>query len=219
MALFPVKALAQFQSPTAGGGGGGGGAPGSYSTSLFYTLKGITASTGAGGVNANRINCQKGVIDQTLTLSVLNVYIPVTVGTSNFQIAVYADAAGLPGALLSSTPSAVDTALGVLPATLSANVQVTPGSYWFCTNFGDSTALPAVVAIIPGVHSGYMGANTGTTLFSLTSSIAGFQCVGAGCNGGSSTFGTWPSTLAGSTWADMVLRTNPLVTFKPFSIP
>jgi hypothetical protein len=54
---------------------------------------------------------------------------------------------------------------------------------------------------------------------STAAGVAGISCTGASCNGGSSTFGTWPATLAGSTWVNVGTATSPELYFQPFSVP
>lgn len=194
-----------------------------YTTTRQYLLGGTTPVTGAAST-ASVITCIKGFIYAPVTLSVLSVNIS-TIGTSNVQSALYADTGGLPGALYSSTPSVVDTSTLAAAMTLSTSVQLGVNgrnSAWFCTNQNDSTVV-FTSNTRTGLSASITGSKLGTTGFATevagAANIAGISCTGANCNGGSSTFGTWPATLAGSTWTDVVGVTAPLLVFTPLSVP
>lgn len=197
--------------------------PSTYVTTRQYLLGGTTPVTGA-AATANVITCIKGLIYAPVTLSVLSVNIS-TIGTSNVQSALYADTGGLPGALYSSTPSVVDTSTLAAAMTLSTSVQLGVNgrnSVWFCTNQNDSTVV-FTSNTRTGLGTAITGTKLGTAGFAAAvagaANISGISCTGANCNGGSSTFGTWPATLAGSTWTDIYGVTSPLLVFTPLSVP
>lgn len=200
--------------------GGGSSAISSYTTARYYQL-GNTASAAGAAATANLIVCNKGLLYAQLTFSVLTVNI-TTGGSSNIQSALYADTGGLPGALLSSTPSVVDTGTLGTPMTLAANVQAGPGAIWFCTNVNDSTVVMTGNSKTTGMSplTGALTTAAGLAqLVSTANGVTGVSCTGASCNGGSSTFGTWPATLAGSTWVTVASSTTAELYFQPFSVP
>lgn len=210
-------AAPSWQTPA----GGGSSALSSYTTARYYTLGGTASAAGA-AATASVIVCNKGLLYAQLTFQVLTVNI-TTAGSSNIQSALYADTGGLPGALLSSTPSVVDTGTLGTAMTLAVNVQAGPGAIWFCTNVNDSTVVMtgnSKVTLIPATLVGaVVGAAGLAQLVSSVSNVTGVSCSGANCNGGSSTFGTWPATLVGSTWTTVAGNTTPELYFQPFSVP
>lgn len=179
----------------------------------------------------NTINCVWGYVPKALTINAIGVHVQ-TVGSTNLQYALYAVGTnGLPAALLSSTGSVVNTSLGARTAALGANISVGPGStngdqvFW-CYNSGDSTVVLSAINTSDTTHGFAIGATTSDGLWSATSQFAtrlGLECSGANCNGGSSTLGTWPATLAGSTWTNSSGSTTgvnqPQYQFQVFSIP
>lgn len=195
-----------------------------YSTSRYYTLENTAPSAAASAASvANVITCIKGMVLQKLTFSVLTVNI-TTSGSSNVQSALYNDTNGFPGTLMSSTPSVADTGTVGTAMTLSSSVQTGPGSLWFCTNQNDSTVVfTSVAKTLPGFSGPMIGADVSAaglaTLVSTASGLQGLSCSGAACNGGSSTFGTWPD-LTGSTWTRVAATSNaPILFFTPLSVP
>lgn len=166
-----------------------------------------TTQTGV-AVGANQIICNWGYVPKVLTIDNIGIHIQ-TVGTTNTQLALYAIGTdGLPGAKLSATPNIANTSLGVRSGALAASVQVGPGStagdqvYW-CYNPGDNTMVVSSILNADTSYGFATGNATPDTLWNSTSTPQtgmGLLCSGASCNGGSSTLGTWPATLAGSTW-------------------
>lgn len=201
-----------------------------YISGDWYVPNNIT-STSVANTNtgvANQIGCKYGSIPRPVTISTLGVNIQ-TIGTSNIQLALYANASGRPSTLLSSTASIVDTATGPVSGALGANQAVGPGTatgkdVWFCVNMNDNT-----VKFYGEVLMQYSGAAIyGDATLSIViggggGSESGIECAGAACTGGSSTFNTWPATLAGSTWTSVAGATTgnylPVIAFKPVSVP
>ena len=199
----------------------GGGSLQSYSTGRYYVLEGTGSGAGVAST-ANVIVCTKGIVLQKLTFSVLTLNI-TTGGSSNVQDALYNDTNGLPGTLLSSSPSVVDTGTLATNLTLSSNVQTGPGTVWHCTNVNDSTVVfTANDRTKPGITGPVIGSKVGAAglanLVSTAASVVAVSCSGANCNGGSSTFGTWPD-LTGSTWTEVTSATAPEMYFQPLSVP
>jgi hypothetical protein len=109
---------------------------------------------------------------------------------------------------------------------LAANKNVGPGGsdggadLWFCSNQNDSTATYASQVASTALAGAQYGSTTAGDIITGAANgmINGVYCTGAGCNGGSSTFGSWPAVLAGSTWVDATPGTSgnivPQVVFK-----
>lgn len=178
----------------------------------------------------NQISCKYGYVPQKVTIGALGVRIS-NVGTTNIQLAIYANSNGRPGSLLSNTASIVNTSTGVVTANLGANRQVGPGgtngdrNVWFCTNSNDNSAT----YVGEGQSSGFGDFSTGSPTASdllVTNNgdgIYGISCSGTNaCGGVTPTFGTWPSSLAGTTWNVVTGGSgnqNPIVLFKVVSVP
>jgi|SRR6185312_4507806 len=183
---------------------------------------GIVSPSGNAGVNT--IKCFYGNVPRKLTIGALGA--KVTSGaTGNVQLAIYSNVNGRPGVLLSSTSSISTASATAISGSLSANKQVGPGgadnddNVWWCSNIDNATAalVSTTIANFTGVAS-TLGSSALTNVTSAAALISGISCSGAACNGGSSTFGTWP-TLTGSTWTDVVATTITVIAFQPASVP
>jgi hypothetical protein len=197
-----------------------------FSTSFFYPMWPQAPSAVAGtSAAANLITCSPIVIPRKMTLAALTVAISTVSAGNNFQLALYASSSGRPGALIAATASGSTTSLGFVSPALTASKQIGPGgsaggsNLWTCVNKDNAVAAFFAISIVPSVVQEAIGSATAANLSSLTTNVAGLSCSGASCNGGSSTFNTWPATLAGSTWTDVVAKTAPVVFIQPSSIP
>jgi hypothetical protein len=201
-----------------------------YIASTWYTPGGFgRRMTTSQAVSQNRIVCRYGYVSAKVTIGALGARIN-GVGSTNLQLAIYASSSGRPGAKIGETGNIANTSSAFASAALVANKQVGPGGadggrdLWFCFNNNDSTATffsndPQDLA-----QNEFIGASTASDLFQTSSSVQqAIYCSGAACNGGSSTFGTWPSSLAGSTWTSNQANSSgnqmPTVAFQPASVP
>lgn len=204
--------------------------PSYYTANNWYTFRGPSGVTTGNALAANTFYCAFGYVDRQVTIGAVGAHVN-TVGSTNVQFGLYAAGAdGYPGARLATTTSVANTSQGARTNTLSANVTLGPGTpngqgVWACTNQGDSTAVYSVITSGDLAFPQFVGATTADGFWNTvaSSSVAmGLTCAGANCNGGSSTLGTWPSTLAGSTWS--IIRVGvgsqaPLVQFQVVSAP
>lgn len=169
------------------------------------------AGTSTGSAHPqNTIGCRPVVIPRLITINALGAVIS-TLGSTNVQLAIYANntAANRPGTLIGNTGSIVNTSTGAVSGSLAANKQLGPGGadggkfVWFCSNQNDSTAA-FVTNLTTDTTFGILAGSS--TLLDITTNTgsndgpSGVNCSGAGCQGGSSTFGTWPANLTTSTW-------------------
>lgn len=187
-------------------------------------------SAGTAVGTANRIVCKYGFIPRTITIGALGARV-TTAGTTNFQLAIYASSSGRPGSLLSSTGNITSASTGVQTGALGANKQVGPGGadtgrdVWWCMNVNDTTTAFMAENSSAMSQAAFIGSATAADLIPSNSaqSQTSISCAGANCNGGSSTFGTWPSSLVGSTWTTNNAGTTgnimPLVIFQAQSVP
>jgi hypothetical protein len=202
-----------------------------YVASDWYTSPSWTVYSAGNAVGAaNRITCKYGYVPRIVTIGALGARV-TTAGTSNYQLAIYANSSGRPGALLSSTGNITTGSTGVNTAALGANKQVGPGGadtgrdVWWCMNVNDTTTAFMAESASTNSQNANVGSATASDLIpsNTASSINGIHCTGANCNGGSSTFNTWPASLAGSTWTAMSAGTTgntwPVVIFQAASVP
>lgn len=196
-----------------------------YIASNWYSPVGTTnIITGAAGLQ-NTIVCSYGAVAAKLTINALAVKITTLSAGGHIQLAIYSNNAGRPGALLSSTASLSTASSGVVvSAALGANQQVGPGGsnsgrdLWFCSNQDNGTASIAAyvnnAASFPGWELGSSNVNN-----LVSNIISGVSCAGASCQGGSSTFNSWPANLGTSTWSDIVTNVSPFIMFQVNSVP
>ncbi len=195
-----------------------------YIAANWYLPIGPISSGSSTAPGTNLITCHYAIVAQKVTISQLAVYAS-TVGISNTQMAIYAATNGLPGVKIGETGSIVNTASPVSGALL-ANKQVGPGGtdggrdLFFCANQNDATVIYRGIGSGTVIGANYLGSTTLTQLLSSGPiSITSLTCAGANCNGGSSTFGTWPSTLAGTTWTKSTASNAPFTAFLVNSVP
>lgn len=199
-----------------------------YAANEYSLPGGITVDASGTNVAANTIYCTYGFMPKKVTIGTLLARIG-TAGSTNLQLAVYANSSGFPGALIASTGNIANTAGSTVVSGVfagSVTKQVGPGGtdggrdLWWCFNNGDSTATFNVVATNSTVAAGYVRTNTlANILGSSAVTVVGKSCAGANCNGGSSTLGTWPATLAGTTWSDVMSGVMPAIGFRVVSFP
>lgn len=160
-------------------------------------------------VSANQIICRMQIIPRLVTINALGAAV-TTIGTTNAQFAIYTNtASNRPGTLIGNTGNIANTATGAVSGALVANKQIGPGGadggkfVWFCINQGDSTAVWVIAAQDNFEQTAYIGDTTLSNIISSGANDApqGYGCSGAACQGGSSTFGSWPANLTTSTWS------------------
>lgn len=150
-----------------------------------------------------------------ITISSLGVRI-TTVGTTNFQLAIYAsDPTTLKptGTPLSTTSSAVNTSATTVTAALGANVSLDPGKlYWLGMNNGDSTATFVTYGAGSTIHSWLVGSSTAANIIVTSGNVP---------------VNSWSTALTFGTWGDLTSATftegndnkYALVIFKVVSEP
>lgn len=211
--------------------------------SCDYPISGYVASswylpqTGAGGsgatgtpMTASTIYCVYGAVAQKVTIGALGLGLSTAASGGLVQAAIYTNVSSRPGTLLSSIASQSTTTTNTLTASLAANKQVGPGGsdagrdIWWCFN-NDATAA-ATAKYHGNINTGAIGQATligsptaANLLNKFLATSLGVQCAGAACNGGSSTFGSWPANLNGSTWTDTTGNVAPLPLFQAASVP
>jgi hypothetical protein len=77
-----------------------------------------------------------------ITVSQIGVDITTLAAGGNLQLAIYADAAGVPdGAVLGSTASQSTAATGLFSVALGSNTALVPGRYWLALNMDNATSI------------------------------------------------------------------------------
>lgn len=198
--------------------------PGYVASNWYFPAPSMQLTTGT-AVSANVIRCSAGTVYQKSTLSALGGRL-TTAGT-NAQFAIYTSSGGRPGALVASTGNIdVTGSAGAKSGALLANKQVGPGgsdgdyNLFFCYNI-DNAATVLMSLSQSGLGQGVLiGTATIGNLLGSNVSVIGISCSGAACQpGGSSTLGTWPASLVGSTWTDVTVAAQAAVGFQVTSIP
>ena len=211
-------------------GGGGGGLPSTGGTAgKWYLPFAIMPSSSAGvAVAANKIVCEFGAVPQKGTVDQLGVTLTTVDSGGNTQLAIYATGSdGLPAALIGATGSISVTSGTTLNAVFasSATYQIGPGgtagngNLWWCQNNDNATAVFVPATALIGVSASFVGSATQANVASASAFVNGLSCATTNCEGGSSTFNTWPSTLHGSTWTDTNGRNVPIINYHYTSIP
>jgi hypothetical protein len=121
---------------------------------------------------------------------------------------------------LSAAPNGAAIVPTTAGATVVANQVVQAGprtmagqNLWWCHN--QSASVAAFLPVTPGANPS-QGALNEADVFTM----AARSCSGAACNGGSSTFGTWPATLSGSSpYVDVTDLSDPAVYYQVIGIP
>jgi hypothetical protein len=128
-----------------------------------------------------------------------------TVGTSNFQLAIYANSGGFPnGAPLASTGSISDLATGLVSAAPSGgNFTLPAGVYWACVNVGDSAAVFQANSNANVAAAAYAGNATLSNLGTSATNIGLRMSM-------SQTFGTWP-TVSSVGWSIGATSVSPVL--------
>jgi hypothetical protein len=183
-----------------------------------------TTWTTASAQAANTINCAYGEVGRAVHIDSISANITTASAGNNIQLAAYSDVGGRPGALVASTGNISTTSTGNVTGSVTSTA-IGPGSaagkdLWWCVNSDN-----AVVALTSPGATGTNGAavSVGSTtlanVLTTANQITGVFCTGANCNGGSSTFNTWP-TLTGSTWSDITsVRRAVVVAVHVSSVP
>lgn len=167
--------------------------PGYVDGNYYRPLGSQTDGSGA-AATANRITASMGGIAAAVTISQL--FVRVTTGaTSNIQMAVYSvhPTSKLPYQLLGSTASVSGASAAMVAGSLSANVSLTPGEYWWCFN-ADATVSCSVLTSAQGTFNQLVGAST------LDTGLIGTVGLNTGLYV-AKTLGTWPADASGESWA------------------
>lgn len=209
--------------------GGTGPAPPSIVNNWLVPQGMVTGITVGLASSANTISCSYGNFTQKLTINALGTKVTTLSVAGNLQLAIYANANGRPAALLSSTGSLSTTLVASVSGALGANQQVGPGGtatgadVWFCKNQDNAVAAEGTPSITSGstFFVSIIGSPTLANTQNASALSVGVSCAGANCTGGSSTFNTWPATLAGSTWTDVLSSagTAPVISYQVTSVP
>lgn len=211
----------------AGSGTCGSGSHPGYVANNWYLPLEVFPSGSAGTVGtANLIVCYYGAVPRKVTVEALGVQMSTVGSGGNVQLALYENSGGVPGALINNTANISTTTGTTISGALGANKQVGPGgadgddNIWWCSNRDNATVIfnSVSVASIPTMAWNW-GSSTLSNITAGATTIGAISCSGAACNGGSSTFNTWPSSLVGSTWSTVTTRSAPLMAFEVLSYP
>ena len=174
-----------------------------YVPGNWYAPPFVSVAAGA-VINANTIYCAEQV--NLLPMSVQAVAARVTTaGTTNFQLAIYANSGGFPnGAPLATTANIADTGVGLVSSAPSGGAFTLPaGAYWSCVNVGDATAVFQANANATVAAAAFAGTATLSNLGSSATNIGLRLSM-------TQTFGTWP-TVSSAGWSIGATAIAPII--------
>lgn len=148
---------------------------------------------------------------------------PTVLGSTNVTAAIYANDPTAnpfrPGALLTNgaAPQIANTSVapfaGLIPYTTGPSISANT-MYWACLQSGDTTMTYSTVATSQAAP---MSVFVGAALVAQSGNSGAGVTAGVSVSVGS--FGTWPSTLHGSTFVDAAVGRPPWFGFQLSSIP
>lgn len=184
-----------------------------YVVGNFYLTMPGTIGTGL-AITANIAKFIPFIPEQNITISNLGVRI-LTIGTTNFQLAIYASDPTTKrptGLSLSSTASTVNTSLASLAPALGSNVSLIGGKlYWLAICQGDSTAAYSAGSVLMSGMLVTFGSATEANVFPGSG-------IGLSYLSTPMTFGTW-ADVTSSTWTEGTNTSFAAIAFKVLSIP
>lgn len=194
--------------------------PGYVTGGVWYTTGASILATGS-AVAANVIRCYYHPISKIVTVQAMG--IRETTAGGNVQLAIYNSANGRPGTLVGKTGSIdVSGAANVKSGALTSpsTVQIGPGGttsssrdFFWCFNDDNGSFVGTSAGLTQIGQGPLIGSATLSNVIGANATLVGMSCSGAACNGGSSTFGTWPD-LTGSTWTDVTTAIMPVIAFE-----
>lgn len=198
--------------------------PGFVASNWYVPGPPLQMATGS-AMSANVIRCYAGYVSRKITISQLAARM-TTPGT-NVQFAIYTSSGGRPGALVAATANIdVSGAAGTKSGALLANKQIGPGGadadrdLWFCSNVDNASTVMLGGSNVSTAQAVMAGTATLANLLGSTVSVTGISCSAAACQpGSSSTLGTWPASLVGSTWTDLTIVNMPIIAMFAVSVP
>lgn len=201
--------------------------PLNYTTNFWYVVPPAANMTTGSTFTASQIYCRMFQFPRIVTIGTVGLNMTTGVGGGNIQMAYYTSSSNLPATLLSNTGSISTATNGNKSGALGANVQVGPGSsagrdIWICVNSDNTTHVAMAYSTAFPSMPILAGASSQANLITAasTTTIDNISCSGANCNGGSSTFNTWPASLAGSTWTyNLIASRFPVPQFQVVSSP
>jgi hypothetical protein len=166
--------------------------------------------------NLNQINISAFIIKERLTISALGAHISTAASGGDLQLALYRDGIDSsnthrPAALIDKTGSLSTTNAGFVSGALGSNQQLEPALYWVAWNADNSTVRINSTGSATTMQSYMIGSATGDNTVSPTALTTHLLV--------SQTFGTWPSTLAGSTFTESGASSGIIAAFKIASVP
>ncbi len=161
-----------------------------YVSGNWYAPPFVTAGTGA-AVTTSNMYCSEQINLAPMAVQALAGRV-TTAGSSNFQLAIYANASGFPnGAPLATTGNISDLATGLVSAAPSGGTFALPaGAYWACTMANDATVVFQAISTAVTAAAAFAGSATLANLGNGASNVA----VRLSMSG--QTFGTWPTVSA-----------------------
>jgi hypothetical protein len=184
-------------------------------------------TTGVPG--ASTIRCVPAGLRNKATINNVGTRVYTADSAGHLQFAIYTNGTNMRPANLVSTSASMSLATaGVISSALGSKVQGGPGganftdTFWFCSNTDSTKATFSSVNTTTAFGQSIIGASTAGNVLQASGSgvvISHLSCSGSACNGGSSTYGAWPSSLAGAGWTEQTTIKMPMMAIQFVSVP
>lgn len=203
--------------------------PPNYKAQWYLTFPPAPMVTGL-TFTASQIYCRLFQFPRIVTFTNIGMNFTTGAAAGNIQLAFYTNDAStnLPGTLVQNTGNISTATNGNKSGALGGAVQFGPGGssagrdVWACVNSDNATHVANAYSSNFGLLGALMGSPTQAGIMQSGGSggLDNISCNGANCNTGSSTFGTWPSSLVGTTWTYNNLQSRfPALMFQATSSP
>lgn len=190
-------------------------APGYIANNWYLAALIGSQPSGGGALSVTTQYMAPFILRQRLTIGSLGIR-TVTPGTSNVQLALYANDSSpvnRPGTLLQNTGNIANNGVaGFYPGVLGASIQLDPGIYWSAIQCNDTTCAPESLLASSSSFEILFGSASGG---GAIGNGAGAQTIGVTIP---STFGTWASAQ-GATFTELVSGRGPAVAYQIVSVP
>jgi len=189
----------------------------------------LPASGTTGVPGASTIRCVPAGLRNKATINNVGTRVYTADSAGHLQFAIYTNGTNMRPANLVSTSASMSLATaGVISSALSSKVQGGPGGanvadkFWFCSNTDSTKATFSSVNTTSAFGQSIIGASTAGNVLQASGSgvvISHLSCSGSACKGGSSTYGAWPSSLAGAGWTEQATIKMPMMAIQFVSVP
>lgn len=178
-----------------------------WATSRFYGLNG-TETLAAGLTIASTMYAYPVFIPNAITVKTMGVNTTTGQTGGKCYLGIYSDnGSGAPGNLVLSSGEITGlTATAMNTATITPNVVIQPGWYWFASTFAASSTMPSVAGISAALTSNIQAIRGGDTALHALATAASGTATGVKAD---FTYGALPTAFPVTNYADETNLTTP----------